>query len=74
MESQKREVTLTQLPTVLPRSGYVPVSDLAFWIGSAESTVKQYIRKHDISHAVIGGKWIVDIESLWTELFKNTRQ
>ena len=74
MESQKRDVTLSQLPTVLPRSGFVPVPDLAFWLGCSEHSVKFFVQKHKVRYGSVGGKWVVDLESLWTELFPNTRQ
>lgn len=64
----KRDVTLQQVPTIFPQTGYVTAEDLAFGLGVHVSTLKMRLRKNQIPYKKMGDKWIVDLEKFWGKL------
>lgn len=67
-KTPKREVTLTQLPTIFPERGYVTADELAFGLGVHVSTLKMRIKKNRIPFKKMGDKWIVDLAEFWNKL------
>lgn len=67
MEKTEEEISIIEKEIVLlPEEGKILIEHLCelLEIGRVE-TLKRFITKHNVTHYVIAGKWVIEMFSFW---------